>query len=217
LAKDFVDSKFDIRHMERVILNSRVYQLSSKTNATNQLDKVNYAHSYPRPMMAEVVIDVLNSALGTRERWGLYAKRGSHVIELGSSNLGGPIGGQEASEFQDNVMYALRRFGRPRRTSACDCERVTAPSVAQSLFRMTDPVILTKLNDPTGRLQKLLDSRKTDKEVLEELFLATLSRLPRAGDHQAFRDYRRKVPERRAAFTDALWVLINTREFILNH
>src|SRR5262249_8324218 len=119
LARDFVGSKFDIRHMERVILNSRTYQLSSKTNATNKLDKVNYAHSYLRPMMAEVVIDALNSALGTRQRWGEEAKRGLQAIEPGASAL--------SVHMEDN-MYALRRFGRPARASACDCERVTAPS-----------------------------------------------------------------------------------------
>src|SRR5262249_28055443 len=64
LAKDFIKHKFDIRHIERTILNSRVYQLTSKANATNKLDRNNYARSYVRPMMAEVVVDVLNSALG---------------------------------------------------------------------------------------------------------------------------------------------------------
>jgi hypothetical protein len=208
LAKDFVDHQFDIRHLERVLLNSRVYQLSSKANATNKDDKVNFARSYVRPMMAEVVIDVLNSALGTKERWGLDAKRGSQAIEIGPS---------EFHTRQPNVLYALRRFGRPPRTSACDCERVSAPSVAQTLFLMTDPGLLRKLEDPTGRLRRLLDAKQTDAEVLEELFLGALSRWPTAGERQAFREYRRRVPDRRAAFADTLWALINTREFILNH
>src|SRR5207247_5794527 len=62
LAKDFIDSGYDIRAMERKVLLSRTYQLTSKTNATNKLDKINYAHSYVRPMMAEVMVDVINSA-----------------------------------------------------------------------------------------------------------------------------------------------------------
>jgi hypothetical protein len=210
LARDFVESKFDIRHMERVILNSRAYQLSSRTNETNKLDRVNYAHSYVRPMMAEVVIDVLNSALGTQERWGWGAKPGAQAIELGTSDGGlSPLG--------ENIVYALRRFGRPRRSSACDCQRVTAPSVAQELFLMTDPGLLQKFDDRAGRLQTLLAGPMTDEEVLEELFLGALSRRPTADERQAFRDYRHKASDRRAAFTDALWALINTREFLLNH
>jgi Protein of unknown function (DUF1549)/Protein of unknown function (DUF1553) len=208
LATDFVGSKFDIRHVERVVLNSRTYQLSSKTNATNRLDKLDYAHSYLRPMMAEVVIDVLNSALDTRERWGQEARRGLQAVELGASAL---------SPSKEDVMYALRRFGRPPRTTPCDCQRVTAPSLAQKLFLMTDPSLRMKLDDPTGRLAKLLKGELSDDEVIEELFLASVSRPPTAGERDAFREYRRKVPDRRAAFTDALWALINTREFILNH
>jgi hypothetical protein len=114
-------------------------------------------------------------------------------------------------------MYALRRFGRPPRTSACDCQRASAPTVAQNLFLMTDPWLLQKIEQPGGRLQKLLQSAMTDEEVLDELFLATLSRPPNDGERQSFRDYRRKAPDRREAITDTLWALINTREFILNH
>src|SRR5262249_57308597 len=54
LAKDFVKNKFDIRKMEKTILMSRTYQLSCEPNETNKFDKVNYARSYVRPLMAEV-------------------------------------------------------------------------------------------------------------------------------------------------------------------
>src|SRR5206468_7821654 len=70
LARDFIEHNFDIRYIERTILNSRTYQLSSTPNTTNQFDKNNFAHGYVRPLMAEVVVDVLNSALGTSENFG---------------------------------------------------------------------------------------------------------------------------------------------------
>jgi hypothetical protein len=207
LANDFVDSRFDVRHMERVILNSRTYQLSSRPNETNRKDKTNFARSQLRPMMAEVVVDVLNSALGTRERWALDVRPRSHAVELGASEL----------LQHRETMYALRRFGRPPRTSACDCQRVTAPSVAQRLFLMTDPSLLRKIEEPTGRLQKLLESEGTDDKLLDELFLATLSRRPSDEERRAFHDHRQKAPDRRAAFTGVIWALVNTREFLLNH
>src|SRR5207249_3106319 len=64
LAQDFIAHEYDIRHLERTILTSRTYQLSSDTNTSNRLDRNNYSHGYVRPMMAEVVVDVLNTALG---------------------------------------------------------------------------------------------------------------------------------------------------------
>jgi hypothetical protein len=247
LAKDFVDHKYDIRSLERTILNARVYQLSSDVNATNKLDHNNYSHSFVRPMMAEVVVDVLNAALGvTEEGLGKGGTSGVRAIEIGPSRVQNP-----------NLAYAFRIFGRPPRTTACDCERAADPALPQVLYRMTDPVVLAKLNATAakGRLHQLLESTKTDEEILDELFLATLTRLPTEVEKKHFEEYRadlkkqekappepakpakaepprkgkgappakEKAPTartdafRQALFVDTLWALINTREFILNH
>lgn len=206
LAKEFVDKKFDIRHMERLILNSRSYQLSSRSNDTNKLDKINYARSYIRPMMAEAVVDVLNAALGVTEKWGNDVKPGSKAVEVGSSQVANA-----------SMAYAFRIFGRPPRTAACDCERAMEPALPQKLYMMTDQNVLGKMNVNDGRLQKVLASKLTDDQILEELFLATLSRMPSANDRKAFAAHRQIVTDRRAAFLDTMWALINTREFILNH
>ncbi|MSQ95240.1 MAG: DUF1549 domain-containing protein [Gemmataceae bacterium] len=207
LAKDFIQHKYDFRHIERVILSSRVYNLSAKVNETNKFDNRNYAHAYIRPMIAEAVLDVLNCALGTTEKFGADVKPGVKAVEVGTSQF----------LQQAQLAYTMRIFGRPPRTTACDCERSMEPALPQKLFLMTDPGLLAKFNDPTGRLQTLLKSTKTDEEVLEELFLATLSRLPNAKDRQSFAEHRRLIGTRREALIDTVWALINTREFILNH
>jgi hypothetical protein len=206
LAKDFLDHKFDFRHIERVILNSRTYQLSAKVNDTNRLDRTNYSHAYLRPMMAEAVVDVLHCAIGVQPRFGNDVKPGSRAVEVGATQL------QNAS-----LAYIFRIFGRPPRTTACDCERSMEPALPQKLFLMTDARMLADFNDPTNRLLKLLSSQKKDDEILDELFLAILTRLPTARDRENFAAYRQRVPGRREAFTDTVWALINTREFILNH
>lgn len=243
LARDFVEHKFDIRRLERTILQSRVYQLSSEMNETNKHDRINCSHSYLRPLMAEVVVDVLNTALGVVEDFGQDAPAGSRAIEVGSSRV------QNA-----NLAYAFRTFGRPLRTTACDCERANEPALPQTLYLMTDPAVLDKLRGyvasstkgkvvqpsaaPESRIAKLLKSGKGDEAILEELFLATLSRFPTDAEKRHFATYRAnrkdapvvpvdptgkvKVPQtgaspREAAFLDALWALINTREFLLNH
>lgn len=206
LARDFATHGYDIRHIERVILNSRTYQLSAKPNSTNKLDKNNYARSYIRPMMAEAVVDVLNGALGTVEKFGADVKPGSKAVEVGTSQLQNPA-----------LAYAFRIFGRPPRTSACDCERAMEPALPQRLFLMTDGTLLAKFNDPQGRLQVLAGSKLSNDEVLDELFLATLTRLPTERERKAFAGHVQAAGNRRAAFTDTLWALINTREFILNH
>ncbi len=108
-------------------------------------------------------------------------------------------------------------FGRPARSTACDCERVTEPALPQTLYRMTDPAVLQKLKAPNNRVATLLKTKMSDTEVLDELFLATLTRLPSEGEKESFADYRKASADRSSAFTDTLWALINTREFVLNH
>jgi hypothetical protein len=91
------------------------------------------------------------------------------------------------------------------------------PALPQRLFLMTDQGLLAKFNDPQGRLQTLLKSKMSDDEMLNELFLATVSRYPTERDRKAFAGHVARAGSRQAAFTDTLWALINTREFILNH
>src|SRR5262249_34388461 len=205
LAQYFADHHYDIRHLESRILNSRVYQLSSRTNETNWLDRKNYAHAYFRPMMAEVFLDVLNSALDATENFGADAPPGSRAVEVGASRL-----------QNGNLAYCLRLFGRPPRNSACDCERALDPALPQTLYLMADPAVQDKLKQ-SRRLRQLLQGSGADREILEDLFLATLTRRPNGDEVQSFEDYRRGTMDRVAAFTDVLWALINTREFILNH
>ena len=85
----------------------------------------------------------------------------------------------------------------------------------QSLFLMSDPAVLKKIE--SGRLKKLLESKKSDREVVDELFLGTLSRLPALSETDAALGHVRDSSDRRTAFVEILWALINTREFILNH
>jgi len=206
LARDFIDSKFNIREMDKRILMSRTYQSSSVPNETNRFDKNNFARGYIRPMMAEVMVDVLNTALGVDETPGNDVPSGKRIVEIGSSR------------FQNaNVAYALRIFGRPPRTTACDCERVMEPALPQTLYRMTDSLILKKLESNNNRIGMLVKANKTDEEILEDLFLATLTRLPSTDEKTAFAEHRKTATDRRAALVDTLWALINTREFVLNH
>ncbi|HEV3079593.1 MAG TPA: DUF1549 and DUF1553 domain-containing protein [Gemmataceae bacterium] len=204
LARDFVAHHYDIRHLERTILDSRVYQLAAQTNASNRLDRNNYSHAYVRPMMAEVVLDILNDALGVPEKFGPDAPSGCRALEMGVSRV-----------QNGNLAYAFRIFGRSPRTAACDCQRALDPALPQTLYRMTDQGIIDKLQK--CRLQPLLKSDKSDEQALEEIFLAALTRWPTDAEKKAYENYRQGKKDRQAAFTDALWALINTREFILNH
>jgi hypothetical protein len=206
LAKDFTDNKYNIRELERRILLSRAYQLTAAPNETNRLDHTNFSHSNIRPMMAEVMVDVLNTALGATEKFGPEMPDGSRAVEVGASRV------QNGS-----VNYAFRIFGRPPRTTTCDCQRAMEPALPQKLYLMADQSILQKIQSSQGRIARLLAAEKDDNKVLDELFLASVSRLPTAKERAWFADYQKQAKDRRSAFIDTLWALINTHEFVFNH
>ena len=204
LAEQFIATGYDLRALERSILLSRTYQTTALPNASNASDKLNYSHSQPRRLMAEVTLDILNDSLGTSEDFGAEAPLGARAIEVASNRV--------TAEYARRLF---RVFGRPARTATCDCERANEPAVPQTLFLMSDPVVLKKIE--SGRLQKLLQKRTSDGEAIDELFLATLTRLPSMKESAAALARIKEGPDRKEAFTEILWALINTREFCLNH
>jgi hypothetical protein len=204
LARDFIHSQYDIRRLERSILTARVYQLSSRPNSTNRSDKTHYSHALVRPMMAEVVVDVLDSALGGKMELGPGLPPGSRAIEIASSRVEAP-----------HLARIFKVFGRPVRATTCDCERPREPAIGQALFLMTDADLVRRLEK--GRLAELLAGRQSDAEIVDELFLAALSREPDEGERHAALDHISAAQTRSAGCADILWALINTREFILNH
>ncbi len=208
LAADFIKSGYDIRKLERNILLSRTYQLDYTTNASNKFDKNNFSHAFIRPLMAEQVVDVLNSALSVDEKFATQdaAPIGTKVVEVGSSRIA-----------DANLAYALRIFGRPPRTTACDCERAAEPALPQTLFRMTDSSILGKFTDAKGRVATLAKTKLTNAELVDELFLATLTRKPKDEEKEFALKHMVEAKNRAEAITEVLWALVNTREFILNH
>jgi Protein of unknown function (DUF1553)/Protein of unknown function (DUF1549) len=204
LAADFVAHGFDIRRLERMVLNSRAYQRSSEPVAGNLRDHGYFARSIPRPLIAEVLVDALDAALGTPGHFGEDAPKGGRAVEVATNRVTSP-----------DLARVFRVLGRPERTSVCDCERPKAPGLAQALFLMTDDALLLKLK--SGHVRTLAGSDLCDAEAVEELFLAALSRPPTADEAGSALDHLRESPDRASALADVLWALINTREFVLNH
>ncbi len=215
LARDFSSSGFDIRHIERRILESRAYQFSSTPNRANSEDRKNFARSYPRNLMAEVAVDVIHSALGIKERWRADAPEGSRAIDVAPSIV-----------RDGDLRHAFRVFGRPTRGPVCDCERTTDPALPQTLHLMADADVYNKIRN--GRLRQYLSGsalrrfqrgEMSDDEVtgiIRNLFLSTLTRYPDEREARVALDNVKQQGDG-TGFTDIMWALVNTREFILNH
>ncbi|MCS6849601.1 MAG: DUF1553 domain-containing protein [Gemmataceae bacterium] len=208
LARDFIDHKFDLKHLHRTILNSRVYQLSWKTNETNALDRRNFSHALLRRLPAEVVVDAINQVTGGREFYNRnIAPPGTRAIGLAPTRLG----------TNNGTGYALSIFGRPLRTQTCDCERSSDAGLPQAMYLINDVDVNNKIAAANGELSKLLRRVKKDPELVEELYLRTVSRFPTAEETRKALEYVARAADRKAGFEDVLWSLINLREFVFNH
>jgi hypothetical protein len=201
LARDFVAHRFDLKHLTRVIMTSTTYQLSSEPGPGNARDRQNHARTYPRRLPAEVLLDAINQVTGTPESFpGL--PRGTRTIQLPDESV---------------PSYFLDVFGRPARETPCECERPREANLAQALQLLNSTDLQAKVSAPAGRLAALLKSGASDAAVAEELYLAALGRPPRDAERRTVLAFVAGQRDRRAAWEDVLWAVLNTKEFLFNH
>jgi hypothetical protein len=201
LARDFVAHKFDIKHMTRLILNSRVYQLSSEPTPDNQHDRQNFARYYGRRLVSEVFLDAVDQATGSKTRFNGVSSQ-ARAVDLPHEGFG---------------SYFLDTFDRPRRVTSCECERSSGATLAQVLLLANSDEIENKLAAGEGRIARLLADKKPMKDAVDELYLATLVRYPRADELATALSYVDEAKDKAQALQDLLWTLLNSREFMFNH
>ena len=96
-------------------------------------------------------------------------------------------------------------------------ERDSKPNLFQSLHMLVGSTYTEKLSKEGGRLGRLLQTGASDREIIEELFLAALSRLPTEGEQAELQEMIAHRPARRATLEDLVWALVSSREFAYNH
>ncbi len=165
LTAEFITNGYDVRHMLRIICQSRVYQHSIVTTKWNQDDDINYSHALARRLPAEVLYDAIHRVTGSVSRLpGL--PQGARAAQLLDSSVEVPGG-------------FLTLFGRPPRESACECERTTGSMMLAPVLNLVNgPTLADAVKDPDNRIARLVANQKDDAKVVEELFLAILSRPP---------------------------------------
>jgi hypothetical protein len=201
LARHFVETKFDFKQLIRTITASRVYQTAAAPNASNSSDDQNFARARLKPLEAEVLLDAVCQTTGVPEKFqGMPA--GCRAIELWDSQT---------------PHYFLKLYGRPTRTTACECERTKEPSVAQVLHMLNSIELHGKLSHAGGRIARLANLAD-DNALVEELYLTCYSRFPSDADRRTALDYlAAHKSDRRQATEDIVWSMLNTSEFVFNH
>jgi len=214
-AKFLVEQKFDLKALMRAILQSETYQRSSVALNENAADKRFYSHYYPRRVIAEVLLDAYSQVTDVP---------GEFRVDLRNENRG--LGekypaGLRATQLPDTRVfsYFLKTFGRPDREKTCECERTSEPNVAQVLHIVNGDTLNHKLADKNNRIARWMKDNKPTEELVDEAYLAALSRFPTATEKAKMVATISSVEakEKRAALEDMLWALLSSREFLFNH
>jgi hypothetical protein len=209
LAKELARSKFDLRQLVRTIMTSRTYQSSATPNDSNRDDESNFSRALVRPLQAEQLFDAIAQVVGSRPRFEGFPTD-TRAVQLPGVVVSQRRRGRKTSEAEKFLAV----FGKPVRSLSCECERGDDSTLAQAFQLITGETLNVLLAKPDNRLGKLIDAGRSDAQILDELYLAALCRLPTEVERKAALRLIARG-ERRAALEDVLWSLVNAKEFLL--
>ena len=209
LARYFRSSGYDLRSLIRLIVQSNTYQRSRRPNHTNPGDGANYSRALPRSLDAEILLDMICQITGIPEvfdgkderEYGGRLPAGTRAMNIVNPDL-------HPSRFLDI-------YGRPSRLAVP--ERKAGASLTQALHMLAGPTYTGKLSGKGGRIDRLLRSPASDREIVEEFYLAALSRFPTLEETGQLVEMVGARPSRKQALEDLLWGVIASREFAYNH
>ena len=201
LAQRLTDYKYDVRKLVKDVVSSAAYQRSSKPNASNAGDKLNFARAQVRRVRAEVLLDAI-----------------SQITETPNKFQGLPLGAR-AVQIADGAVsnYFLTTFGRAKRESVSSTEVKTDPNLSQALHLMNGDAINDRIR--RGRVvERLIADGKPNEEIVADLFMRVFGRGPQAAEKDAVLKAVAADPaNRQAVLEDAFWALLNSKEFVFTH
>jgi len=209
LEKDFIAHQFDLRHLIRTIANSKTYQLSAAPNDTNREDDINFSHGLIRPLQAEQLLDSFAQVSGKPVKFNGYPA-GMRAVQLP-----GAVAQRARGESATAGEQFLKVFGKPERLLSCECERSDDTTLNQAFQLLTGELLNQLLAEPDNRLGRLLKTDKSNRAIIDELYLSALSRPPSERELTASLAVVEKSKDRRAGLEDILWSLVNAKEFLL--
>jgi hypothetical protein len=199
LAEDFAAHGYDLHHIIRRITSSKTYQLSSRPNDGNRDDTMSYARRYSRRLTAEQLLDSISQATGVPEPYkSLYP--GTRAMQVPDPEV---------------ESYFLDVFDRPSRQNVC--ERKQPPTLNQTLHLIGGEGIQNKIAHPRGALARLVAAGRSTDQIVEELYLRTLARLPDQAERALAAAAVAKASTPKQGFEDVFWALLNSKEFLYNH
>lgn len=209
LEQELIASRYDLKHLFRVILKSQTYQRSCQPASKDPKCETMFAFYPVRRLEPEVLIDAINQITGTTEKYVsripepfTFIPQEKRSIELADASI--------TSSFLD-------LFGRCPRNTGLESEQNTGlPSAPQELHLLNSSHIRNKLQEGAA-LRPLIQSTAKPRDMINELYLTILSRYPTEEELQIMSDYSQSPENRQRIGLDLAWALINSAEFQFRH
>jgi hypothetical protein len=212
LGQKFQEYNYDFKRLVRDICTSRTYQLATTLNETNAGDASNFSHGPIRRVRAEVMLDIISQSTETKEKFrGLPL--GARAVQIADG---------------DTSNYFLTTFGRAKRETVCSCEVSMEPNLSQALHMLNGRTANQRVEEG-GVVNRLLrEEKKTPEQVIESLYVRTLTRKPTTDEMAKLKEALPQKPsdpkqegpyqqELTKALNDVFWALLNSNEFMFNH
>ena len=156
-----------------------------------------------------MLIDALNQITGTTEKYSSAIPEPFTFIPEDQRSIALPDGSITSS--------FLEMFGRPPRDTGLESERNNRPTADQQLHLLNSSHIQRKI-EQSQKLQSLMRSSSSPREVVAGLYLTILSRFPTEEELNIVAAYSQSgTGTRREALVDLTWALINSAEFLYRH
>jgi sugar lactone lactonase YvrE len=201
MAADFARNGFHFRRFLKTVMKSSSYQLSSRFDGDWKPDYVAYyARKYVRMLSAAELHDAI--ALATGRPGASGQKKVPMVTEM-----------SEPKKAGKDVTAFLTVFGQSNRD---DMPKKVAPSALQAMVLMESKVVTERvLARNNSRVEQLLKTAASDDAVVEQIYLATLSRRPSAQESRLALSAMKQ--DRTRGAENLQWALINSPEFLFNY
>ena len=204
LARDFVASGYDVKHLIRVICNSAAYGLSSVPNETNRDDVQSFARYYPRRLPAEVLLDAFSQVLDVPTKFRSVA--GDFPRGRGPSTC--PTRRCPASS--STCSAGPPQLGLRMRTG-----RRAGPGPDPGAGQLAE--IQEKLTADKGYVRHWRATARRTRRTSRDIFLRVFARPPRPRNWQSPCQFLEAQTDRKEAYGSLLWSLLATNEFLFNH
>ena len=193
LTHEFQASGHDFKHLARSICNSQAYQRTSKHEQTHDPQSLDlFAVRQIKMLEPEVLYNAYSAVLGSQMKAFIpsMGKKKSRGAEGFVNFFNATESPSDPATYNHGPLQVLLLFN------------------SEGTNHLQSSSLKKQINN---------NSPNSEQEVITDIYLSVLSRLPSSTELAVAKSYLQSSPDRSQGYMDLAWALLNSTEFIVNH